>query len=206
MKNQADRVLIMGILNATSDSFYAGARTTDSDAAIKAGLLMLENGADMLDIGGESSRPGADPVSVDQELRRVLPVVEGLRSKTTIPLSVDTTKASVAKAALQAGADIINDISALRADPDMAGMIAGAGAKVILMHMQGVPQTMQKEPHYSDVVSEVCDFLRYRAEAAQAAGILAERIILDPGIGFGKQLEQNLALLRQLPKLAWHIR
>jgi len=201
-KKHADRVLVMGILNVTSDSFYAGTRIADSAAAIKAGLLMLENGADMLDIGGESSRPGADPVSADQELDRVLPVMEGLRSKTTLPLSVDTTKASVAKAALQAGADIINDISAMRADPDMAGIIAEYGAKVILMHMQGVPQTMQKEPHYSDVVSEVCDFLRHRAEAAQAAGILADRIILDPGIGFGKQLEHNLALLRQLPKLA----
>ena len=201
MKNQADRVLVMGILNATPDSFYAGARTTDSNAVIKAGLMMIENGADVLDIGGESSRPGAAPVSVDQELRRVLPVVEGLRTETTLPLSIDTTKASVAKATLRAGANIINDISALRADPDMAGIIAESGAKVILMHMQGVPQTMQKEPHYSDVVAEVCDFLRHRAEAAQAAGIQADRIILDPGIGFGKQLDHNLALLRQLPKL-----
>ncbi|MCK5246180.1 dihydropteroate synthase, partial [Candidatus Bipolaricaulota bacterium] len=164
MKNQADRVLVMGILNVTPDSFYAGARIADSDAAIKAGLLMLENGADMLDIGGESSRPGADPVSADRELDRVLPVMQGLRSKTTLPLSIDTTKASVAKAALQAGADVINDISAMRADPDMAGIIAEYGAKVILMHMQGVPQTMQKEPQYVDVVKEVCNFLKQRAE------------------------------------------
>ena len=202
MKNQTDRVLVMGILNVTPDSFYAGARTADSAAAIKAGLLMIESGADMLDIGGESSRPGAAPVSVNQELRRVLPVVERLRAKTSLPLSIDTTKSSVAKAALQAGADIINDISALRADPDMAGIIAKSGAKVILMHMQGVPQTMQKEPQYVDVVKEVCNFLKQRAETAQAAGIPADRIILDPGIGFGKQLEHNLALLRQLPKLA----
>jgi len=197
-----DRVQVMGILNVTPDSFYAGGRTIDSETVIQAGLSMIENGADMLDIGGESSRPGADPVSADEELRRVLPVVEGLLSKTSLPLSIDTTKAAVARATLRAGASIVNDISALRADPDMAEVIATAGAKVILMHMQGTPQTMQKEPHYNDVVEEVCDFLRLRAEAALAAGISPDSIILDPGIGFGKRLEHNLALLRQLPKLA----
>jgi len=197
-----DRVQVMGILNVTPDSFYAGGRTVDSRAAIQAGLSMIENGADMLDIGGESSRPGADPVSVDEELRRILPVVEGLRLETSLPLSIDTTKASVARAALRAGASIVNDISALRADPDMAKTIAAAGAQVILMHMQGTPQTMQKEPHYNDVVEEVCDFLSLRAKVALAAGISPDGIIVDPGIGFGKRLEHNLALLRQLPKLA----
>jgi dihydropteroate synthase len=191
----------MGILNVTPDSFFAGARTLDPEAAIKAGLSMIESGADILDIGGESSRPGSDPVSVDQELSRVLPVLEGLRSKTSLPLSIDTTKAAVAKAALRAGASIVNDISALRSDPAMAGIIADAGAKVILMHMQGTPRTMQKEPHYNDVVNEVCSFLRQRAEIALATGIPQDSIILDPGIGFGKSLEHNLALLRELPKL-----
>lgn len=201
MKHQADRVLVMGILNVTPDSFYAGGRTYDSNAAVKVGLGMIESGADMLDIGGESSRPGADPVSADEELRRVLPVLEGLRARTSLPLSIDTTKACVAKEALGVGASIINDISALRADPEMAPTIAEAGAKVILMHMQGVPQTMQNEPHYSDVVVEVCNFLQQRAKMAQAANIPADHIILDPGIGFGKRLEHNLALLQQLPKL-----
>ncbi len=202
MANQAKRVLVMGILNVTPDSFYAGGRTFDANAAIEMGLSMIEDGADILDIGGESSRPGAAPVSSQQELARILPVLEGLRVKTSIPLSVDTTKASVAKSALRAGADIINDISALRFDPDMAETISKFGATVVLMHMQGVPQTMQQEPHYDDVVSEVRDYLLERAKVAQAAGIQPDRIILDPGIGFGKQLEHNLALLRQLPKLA----
>ena len=162
---------------------------------------MIEDGADILDIGGESSRPGSAPVSSQEELVRILPVLEGLRAQTSIPLSIDTTKASVAKSALRAGADIINDFSALRFDPDMAETISKSGARVILMHMQGVPQTMQREPHYADVVSEVREFLLERAKVAQDAGIQPDRIILDPGIGFGKQLEHNLALLRQLPKL-----
>lgn len=201
MNEQTDRVLVMGILNVTPDSFYSEIRTFDTDAAIAAGLRMIEQGADIVDIGGESSRPGANPVTTEQELRRVLPVIEGLRSRTSVPLSIDTTKARVAKDALQAGASIINDISALRADPNMAGTIADAGAKVVLMHMQGVPQTMQNEPQYQDVVSEVCDFLVERAHTAQEAGIPASNIILDPGIGFGKRLEHNLALLRRLSKL-----
>ena len=195
------RVLVMGILNVTPDSFYDGGRLFDVDAAIEAGLSMIEDGADLLDIGGESNRPGAGPVSPQQELSRVLPVLEGLRAKTTIPISIDTTKASVAQAALHAGADIINDITALRFDPEMAQTISESGAKVVLMHMQGKPQTMQQEPHYDDVVMEVRDFLTERAEYAQAAGIPPDHIILDPGIGFGKLLEHNLALLQQLPKL-----
>lgn len=196
------RVLVMGILNVTPDSFYDGGRTFDVGTAIEAGLSMIEDGADLLDIGGESNRPGAGPISPQQELTRVLPVLEGLRAKITTPISVDTTKASVAQAVLHAGADIINDITALRFDPEMARTISEAGAKVVLMHMQGRPQTMQQEPHYDDVVQEVRDFLTERAEYAQAAGIPSDHIILDPGIGFGKLLEHNLSLLRQLPKLA----
>ncbi len=202
MTHHERRVLVMGILNVTPDSFYDGGRLFDVNTAIEAGLSMIEDGADLLDIGGESNRPGAGPIPPQQELTRVLPVLEGLRAKTAIPISVDTTKASVAQAALHAGADIINDITALRFDPDMAQTVSETGAKVVLMHMQGKPQTMQQEPHYADVVKEVRDFLTERAEYAQAAGIPPDHIILDPGIGFGKLLEHNLALLQQLPKLA----
>jgi len=191
----------MGILNITPDSFYDGGRLLDVGAAIEFGLSMIEDGADILDVGGESSRPGAESISSNQELTRVLPVLEGLRARASIPISIDTSKASVAKAALRAGADIVNDISALRLDPDMARTVSDAGAKVVLMHMQGTPRIMQQEPHYDDVVKEVGDFLMERVEHAQAAGIPPEHIILDPGIGFGKLLEHNLSLLRQLPKL-----
>lgn len=201
MKTLPDRILVMGILNVTPDSFYTRGRSLDSDKVIEVGLRMIEDGADILDVGGESSRPGADPVSATQELNRILPVVERLRASTSVPISIDTTKACVAKEALQAGANIINDISALRSDPDMARTIAAAHAKVILMHMQGTPQTMQNNPHYQDVVSEVHDFLMQRVEVAQQAGIPKSNIVLDPGIGFGKRLEDNLALLRELSKL-----
>ena len=202
MIHHEQRVLVMGILNMTPDSFYDGGRLLDVDTAIQAGISMIEDGADLLDIGGESSRPGAEPVSPQQELTRVLPVLEGLRAETTTPISIDTTKASVAKATLHAGADIINDITALRSDPEMARTISEAGAKVILMHMRGTAKTMQLEPHYNDVVKEVGDFLMERAKYAQTIGIPSDHIILDPGIGFGKLLEHNLSLLRQLPKLA----
>ena len=202
MKNLADRVLVMGILNVTPDSFYAGSRTIDTESAIKAGLSMIEHGADIVDIGGESSRPSAPSVSVEQELHRVLPVIEGLHDRTSTPLSIDTTKAHVANTALRAGATIVNDITAMRGDPAMERTIAEAGAAIVLMHMQGTPETMQEKPHYVDVVSEVFAFLLQRAESAEAAGIAPDHIILDPGIGFGKSLEHNLALIRALPKLA----
>jgi len=195
------RVLVMGILNITPNSFYDGGRLSDVGAAIDFGLSMIEDGADILDIGGESTRPGAEAISPHQELTRILPVLEGLRARTSIPISVDTTKASVAKAALRAGADIVNDISALRFDAEMARAVSEADARVVLTHMQGTPRIMQQNPHYDDVVREVGDFLMERAEYAQAAGIPPEHIILDPGIGFGKLLEHNLSLLRQLPKL-----
>lgn len=200
--HQADRVLIMGILNVTPDSFYDGGRASETDVAIAAALAMIEQGADIIDIGGESSRPGASAVSLEQELHRVIPVVQGLRAKSSSLISVDTTKASVAKAALAAGADLINDISALRFDPVMAETISNAGASVVLMHMQGTPQTMQDAPVYQDVVSEVGNFLLERAQFALRHGITPDHIILDPGIGFGKTLEHNLTLLAQLPKLA----
>jgi len=200
--HQRTRVLVMGILNVTPDSFYDGGHAFEPNAAIELGLAMIADGADMLDIGGESSRPGALSVTAEQELARVLPVIEGLRGQSDIPISVDTTKSSVAKASLRAGADIINDISALRFDPAMAETIAAARARVILMHMQGTPETMQQHPAYDDVVEDVRTFLTERAQFAESAGISSDRIILDPGIGFGKQLQHNLALLQQLPKLA----
>ncbi|MBE0636710.1 dihydropteroate synthase [Candidatus Bipolaricaulota bacterium] len=202
MIHQADRVLIMGILNVTPDSFYDGGRAYETDAAIDKALAMIEQGADIIDIGGESSRPGADAISVEQELDRVIPVVRRLRAKSSILISVDTTKAAVARASLDAGADLVNDISALRFDPAMASTIAQAQAMVVLMHMQGTPQTMQQAPVYQDVVTDVCAFLMERAQFALDAGIARDHIIVDPGIGFGKRLEHNLELLRQLPKLA----
>lgn len=191
----------MGIINATPDSFYDQGRFQKQGEAIDQALTMIAQGADILDIGGESSRPGAREVSADQELRRILPVIEGIRAHSDIPISVDTTKSCVAKAALHAGADIINDISALRFDSAMAGVVADADARVVLMHMQGTPATMQQRPTYQDVVEEVRGFLISRAQFAESVGIAADHIILDPGIGFGKQLQHNVQLLQQLPKL-----
>jgi dihydropteroate synthase len=191
----------MGILNVTPDSFFDGGRSFDTKTAVSHALSMIEDGADILDIGGESTRPGADPVSPTQEKLRVLPVIEALRTQTDVAISVDTTKASVAESALQRGATIINDISAMRFDADMPRVVARYGAQIVLMHMQGTPQTMQRSPEYKDVVHEVRDFLLRRADAAEAAGIPRENIILDPGIGFGKTLEHNLLLLRHLPIL-----
>jgi len=194
----SDRILVMGVLNVTPDSFYEGSRSTSAARAIEAGLGMVAAGADILDIGGESSRPGAEPVSAEFEIDRILPVVRGLRSESDVPISVDTTKARVASAALEEGVTWINDISALRFDPEMASVIANAGAGAILMHMRGTPLTMQQAPRYVDVVHDVREFLLSRADVAIEAGIPQDRIILDPGIGFGKTLDHNLALLRGL--------
>lgn len=185
----------MGIVNVTPDSFSDGGRFFDPAAAIAQGLQLAAEGADLLDIGGESTRPHAAPVEVEEELRRVLPVLEGLAGQTRVPLSIDTRKARVAREALAAGAQILNDISGLAGDPEMLAVAQESGAAVCLMHMQGTPQTMQDAPHYSDVVREVHDYLRGRRDALLTAGIAAERIALDPGIGFGKTLEHNLALL-----------
>jgi dihydropteroate synthase len=192
----------MGILNVTPDSFYGGSRRPDPSKAIADGTAMAANGADIIDVGGESSRPGALPVSEEEELARILPVVRGLRREISVPISVDTYKSAVARAALEAGADIVNDISALRFDAAMTSLLASEQVPVVLMHMQGTPRTMQAEPHYGDVTREVRDFLAAQLYEAMDAGIAPELIILDPGIGFGKTIEHNLRLLRGLSALA----
>jgi dihydropteroate synthase len=194
------RTLIMGILNVTPDSFSDGGQFLDPDAAVTAGQRMLAEGADCLDIGGESSRPGAEPVSVEEELRRVVPVVDRLFRETGALISVDTTKARVAEEAIAAGAAVVNDISALQGDARMGDLACRSGVGLILMHMQGTPQTMQQDPRYDDVVRDVVAFLRERGQAAFIAGVLDTAIVYDPGIGFGKTYEHNLALLRRLPE------
>lgn len=191
----------MGVVNVTVDSFYDGGRYIKPERALAHALELIEQGADIIDVGGESTRPGASPVSEKDELAHVIPVVEGLASRVTIPISVDTTKSRVARQALDAGASIINDVSALRHDPQMASVIARSGAAIVLMHMQGTPQTMQIAPSYSNVVSEVSQFLEERIETALHAGIARTNILLDPGFGFGKLLHHNLELLRQLRSL-----
>lgn len=191
---------IMGILNVTPDSFSDGGRHADWRAAVDAGLSMAAEGADIIDVGGESTRPGADPVPLDTELRRTIPVVEGL-VKAGIPVSIDSMKADVMRAALAAGATMLNDVSALQADPDSLAVAAAGTAAVVLMHMPGNPQTMQARAHYVDVLAEVQAALAARIAAAEAAGIARHRLIADPGIGFGKGLEHNLALLRGLEAL-----
>lgn len=195
------RTAVMGIVNVTPDSFSDGGRYFDLEKAIAHGIALARQGADIIDIGGESTRPGARPVSAGEEMERVLPVIRGLRRAVSIPISIDTTKADVARAAVDEGADMVNDISALRFDPAMAPLIAAAKLPVVLMHMQGTPRTMQQSPRYQDVVEEVKEFLRNRIRFALEAGVSAERIIIDPGIGFGKELDHNLALLRGLPVL-----
>lgn len=192
---------IMGIVNVTDDSFSGDGLRGRAEAAIAQGKRMVEEGADILDIGGESSRPGAAPVPLEQELERVLPAIEGLRG-CGVPLSIDTVKPGVMAAALAAGADMINDIAALGA-PGALEVVAGdSKAAVCLMHMQNDPATMQANPHYDDVVAEVATFLARRVDACEAAGIGRDRIVVDPGFGFGKSLEHNLALLRQLGRIA----
>jgi len=191
------RTLVAGILNVTPDSFSDGGRFDSLDRAVRQAEALIAEGADLLDIGGESSRPGAAPVSTEEEIHRVVPVVEAIHAAhPEIPISVDTVKAEVGRRALEAGACILNDITALRGDPDMATLAARTGAGVVLMHMQGEPRTMQQAPVYEDVVAEVEAFFRERSEAAVGAGIRPEAICLDPGVGFGKRLEHNLALIR----------
>ena len=195
------RTRVMGILNCTPDSFSDGGRFADARAAVEAGLRMAQEGADILDIGGESSRPGAEPVPADGEIRRVAPVIEGLRaSGCTLPISIDTCKAEVARAALEAGADIVNDIRAL-SDPGMPAVVRATGAGVVLMHMRGEPRTMQDDPRYGDVLADVGAFLAARAAQARAEGIAAEAIVLDPGIGFGKTAQHNWMLLEGMARM-----
>jgi len=195
------RVLVMGVVNCTPDSFYPGSRARSRDGAVEKALEMAAAGADVLDIGGESTRPGSDALDGAEEMQRVIPVIERLRALTGLPLSIDTRKAEVAAKALEAGADLVNDVSALRGDPEMAGVIARHGVPVVLMHMRGEPRTMQEAPYYRDTVGEVREELAESIGRAVAGGIGRERIILDPGIGFGKRLEDNLRLLGHLGEL-----
>ncbi len=208
----AAKTLVMGILNATPDSFSDGgkfhvsrrspqAKAEGLEKAVERALEMVEEGADIIDIGGESTRPGAEPVQTLEEIERTVPIIGKLRAQSDCLISIDTQKAEVARAAVAAGADIINDVSAL-ADPDMVNVAAETGAGLILMHMQGTPENMQENPKYADAVSEVRNFLEERALFAMRHGVSPRQIVLDPGIGFGKDDEHNLALLRGIPELA----
>lgn len=192
----------MGVLNITPDSFSDGGFYFDQEKAIARALELAEEGADIIDVGGESSRPGSDPIPENEEFRRVIPVISELKKKTRAFISIDSTKAGVAEAAIDAGADMVNDISALRFDSRMASLIAQKDIPTVLMHMKGSPKDMQDNPHYDDVVGEVKAFLRDRIRAAQSCGIKKEKIIIDPGIGFGKRFEDNLALINRLQELA----
>jgi dihydropteroate synthase len=194
---------LMGIVNVTPDSFSDGGRFLDPKAAVAHGAELVAQGANIVDVGGESTRPGAEPVGADEELRRVQPVIEGLSAGADgdAQISIDTSKAAVARAALAAGASLVNDVSAFRADPEMAGLVAGSGAECCLMHMLGEPRTMQQDPRYEDVVDDVKAFLEARLAFAVREGVSEARVLLDPGIGFGKTVEHNLELLRRLDEL-----
>jgi dihydropteroate synthase len=191
----------MGVVNITPDSFSDGGRFLAAEDALAQGVRLVCEGAALIDLGGESTRPGSDPVGTDEEVRRVVPVVEALADQVGAPLSVDTVKAEVARRALVAGARFINDVSALRHDPEMVEVVAEAGCPVCLMHMQGQPKTMQDDPRYDDVVDEVVGFLEDRLSFAVAHGVREEQILVDPGIGFGKTVEHNLTLLRRLDRV-----
>lgn len=193
------RTHIMGILNVTPDSFADGGRYAQPRQAVDVALKMVDEGADIIDIGGESTRPGSDPVSVEEELRRVLPVIEEISGKTLIPISIDTYKSEVADRALQAGASIVNDISGMAFDAAMASVVARYGATAVIMHMRGTPKTMQYHPVYDDVVREVVDFLERQCEKARSAGI--QQLMVDPGLGFGKTVQHNIALMQNLSAL-----
>jgi dihydropteroate synthase len=197
-----DRPLLMGIVNVTPDSFFDGGRFDDPHRAVAHAVRLVEEGADLLDLGAESTRPGALPVSEQEERRRLIPVVSAVAKAVSVPISIDTSKAEVAKAALDAGAVMINDVSALRGDRAMVDVVAETGAGLVLMHMQGTPETMQQAPHYDDVVAEIAQFLSERARFAMDHGVLRDRIVLDPGIGFGKTLHHNLELLANLHAFA----
>jgi dihydropteroate synthase len=188
----------MGVINVTPDSFSDGGVHLRPEAAIAAAWRMLDEGATVVDVGGESTRPGSDPVSADDELRRIEPVLEALAGA---PVSIDTSKAAVARRGLELGAELVNDVTALRGDPELAGVVADAGAYLCLMHMRGEPRTMQRDPHYGDVASEVAAFLEERLRFAVDAGVAENRICLDPGIGFGKTVAHNFELVRRLDVL-----
>ena len=192
------RTRIMGVLNVTPDSFYDGGRYWDPYTAVRHGQRMAEEGADIIDVGGESTRPGAEPVRLEEELRRVIPVIERLKDRAGQPISIDTRKAEVARRAIGAGARMVNDVSGMTADPDMVETVASAGVPVVIMHTAGTPRDMQRNPGYRDTIGEIFDWLGARIEHAVAHGILRSRIIIDPGIGFGKRLSDNLLLIRSL--------
>ena len=194
-----DNMKVMGILNATDNSFFPGSRVGSVENAVNIAMKMIEDGADILDIGGESTRPGSDPVSEEQEINRVVPVIEGIRKKNKDALiSVDTYRAKTAEEAIKAGADIINDISAMTFDDNMADVAVKYNAPVILMHIKGTPKNMQKDPHYNDVIGEVKDFFKERIDYAISKGIKREKLILDPGIGFGKNFDHNIELIKKI--------
>jgi dihydropteroate synthase len=197
-----ERTLIMGILNVTPDSFYAGGRFPDAQLAIERAFELEKAGADIIDIGGESTRPGADPISADEEIGRILPVLEGLQGKLRIPISLDTQKVAVAEVGLRNGVRIINDVSGLRTDPLLAQLVKGQGAALILMHMRGAPRSMHKGPFARDVIRDIVQGLGASIGIARRAGIAESRLLLDPGIGFGKNYKQNFQLLARLPELA----
>ncbi len=199
--NLKKRTHIMGVLNITPDSFYKESRLISVNAALKRAERMIREGADILDIGGESSRPGSDPVSEEEELIRIFPVIKALIKKFDIPLSVDTYKSAVARAALEEGVSIINDISGLRFDPNMANTIASANAGVIIMHISGNPKTMQKNPSYKSLIREITAYLNRGIKQAVSSGIQGNRIIVDPGIGFGKNFSHNITILKKLKQL-----
>jgi len=198
----AERPAVMAVLNVTPDSFSDGGRALSVDDALEHARRLIAEGADLLDLGGESTRPGAEPVAVSEELRRVVPVVERLASETPVPISIDTSKAEVARAALERGASIVNDVTALEGDPKMLRVVEEFGAGVVLMHMRGTPRTMQINPCYDDVVGEVYEYLAGRIAWCEAHRIPRVRLAIDPGIGFGKTLEHNLELLRNLERFA----
>lgn len=192
------RPLVMGIVNVTPDSFFDGGRYLDVEAAVAHAIRLVEEGADLLDIGAESTRPGADAVNEVDECRRAIPVVTAVAKAVSVPISIDTSKAAVARAALDGGAVLVNDVTALRGDPAMVDVVARTGAGIVLMHMRGTPRTMQQTPCYNDVTAEISEFFEERICFAMTHGIVRRQIILDPGIGFGKLLEHNLTLLAQL--------
>jgi dihydropteroate synthase len=195
-----DRTYLMGVLNVTPDSFSDGGKFNTRDNALAQAQYLVDAGADIIDIGGQSTRPGAAEVSLEEELNRVLPVVQALRLYTQVPISVDTTRASVARAAIEAGADIVNDISGGTFDPDMLSVVAQLKVPIVLMHIRGTPQTMQKLTDYQDLIAEIYQFLESRIAAFVTAGVERSKIIIDPGIGFAKTYNQNLELLRRLPE------
>ncbi len=188
----------MGILNVTPDSFFDGGRHSDTEQAFNHAMSLISDGADIIDVGGESTRPNADPVHMDEELKRVIPVIEKIRANSDVLISIDTYKSDVARQACLSGADIINDISGLTFDPRMAGVAASADASIIIMHIKGTPKSMQKDPSYHDVISEISDFFEKQMKVAEDAGVGGDKIILDPGIGFGKRVEDNLKILKSL--------